>query len=255
MASSKDRLNAIAAAYHDERLTLEEVAARYGVTRQRIHQLLAEAGRPSNRSRERHQAMRRRLLDEHAHRTGDLLKWFDEAGFGAAVERARAAGVPKWVAELILRERTLPHERMTRQGGSERVYTDEDIIAAMRRVAGDSEVLPYVTYYDSDERPSATTALLRFGTWAKACEAAGLRATARPMGAGMTRYWTRERITKLAPAIGAQLGPSFSRDAYDQRQKQHRGRWPSSSVIVIRFGGSWRTFQHDLRKEMQINVR
>lgn len=156
--------------------TLEEVGARFGLSRERVHQIFAEAGIPTRSARETATLRHQRLVDERGEQICDA---FARSKDIAAI--AHRFGASRKAVREIVAERFPPSER--RHGGRLPVYSDEELIAFLREAAaavpGRLTTGAYARYAagrrtdDSRPWPSFQTPAKRFGTWCRACERAG----------------------------------------------------------------------------------
>ena len=93
------------------------------------------------------------------------------------------------------------------------VYTDEDMLSAIRRLSGGERTLsrPMFNHRRSNTDPSAALFEARFGSWNKALEMAGLETTTQPEQLqGVTTKWSQEQLLQaLRRCLDGQGEPSL----------------------------------------------
>jgi hypothetical protein len=119
-------------------------------------------------------------------------------------------------------------------------YSHEEMLATLRRYAKDGRLSSkrYLSLA-SDDDPSVTTYLVRYGSWSAACAKAGLTSTATR---SYERTWTEaEMLADLREFVGdmnqAGLYPSVERYAR-WRHKSPTAR-PSVPTMRIQTGRRW----------------
>ena len=130
-----------------------------------------------------------------------------------------------------------------------RSYSDEAIIIGLRvksvergRKTGAAGMVPLTaTWWDlhRDRRnhPPSVTVMRRFGSWSKACEAAGV--PTRELGAvGRPQVWSDEdMLDHLREFLGGARRKDFSFQGYSAWARLRKAR-PSGAAQIKRFG-SW----------------
>lgn len=159
--------------------TLAAIAHDFGLTRERVRQIIRAAGGPSAATA-RAQRAAKRAQSEHAaaERLRDLYRRHPAA---SRSELAALSGVPTdRIKELLgedARFLVSPKQRV-------RQYSDTDIFVAMREAAamfdGPLSHQRYASVSVEVGGPSVPRILQRFGTWLQACEKAGVQAGRRP---------------------------------------------------------------------------
>lgn len=123
--------------------TLAEVAQEYGVTRQRVSQLMA--GCPG---------------------------WDGEKRRAARAAAAKAAAAAAAASKRL--------QTSQRAGGRSRTWTDTMILNALRAAAVAGAAPSAITWRYTGKHPSVTVIVTRFGSWNTACTAAGLHVHRAP---------------------------------------------------------------------------
>ena len=128
-------------------------------------------------------------------------------------------------------------------------YSDAAIIIGLRvksvergRKTGAKGMVPLTASWwdlhrDPKNHPPAQTVMRRFGSWQKACEAAGVP-TRDLVNVGRPRRWSdEEMLAALAEFLGSPRRKERSFAAYSQWAKLRKAR-PSGPALLKRFG-SW----------------
>ncbi len=247
MSPSDDRRKARLLALYGEGRSNRQIAARLGLSAERVRQLLSTYGvTPQPADERRYQiAVRGREKEIVAayRRLGDEARVARELGLQEChARRLIKASVPE---AQVLRRR----ERSRRQR-----YTDEDLRSALREAARQLPApLGYHAYRkwaegrrgDGLPRPSAQTVVLRLGTWREALAVAGL-----PVPAGGGRPATYEHSDGVAALAQAwrELGQAPTIKRYEAWRAGRRGL--PSPVTVRRLATSW----DDLLREAHVLV-
>jgi len=197
--------------------TLAEIASRFGVTRERIRQLLRAA-----ESSVDSEAVRSAQRSEAARRVSDELL----AGFRAgreSTEVAREHGVTVSAANQVIRELVTEADRaersrsLGRRRGPGTTYSREELIGAVQEVASRVGRVPTSNdYSDQASRsglPSLPTVTNRLGGWANAVRAAGMtpHVSARR---NYERRWPEERCWLALQRIVTELGEVPTAEQY-----------------------------------------
>jgi hypothetical protein len=215
---------------------LHSIGADFGVSKEAVRQLLLRRGyvTPGAGSR----ARRAQARQADAERRVEILAELERSP--VTLTRAEAAqrfGLsPARVSELLgedaFRVLKWPSVRPS-------TFTDEDILAGLRTVAGalGTATLTRAGYdaarRDHGQLASGVRVIQRFGSWSAAVDRAGLTA-----GRGRPVYANHRSLDELLSYLVAYVGEaeSFSLNEYS-RLARERG-WPSGSFIRSRFG-SW----------------
>ena len=103
------------------------------------------------------------------------------------------------------------------------VYTDEDMLSAIRRLSGGERTLsrPMFNHRRSNTDPSAALFEARFGSWNKALEMAGLETTTQPEQLqGVTTKWSQEQLLQALRRCLTETG-STALQCYESWRKNH----------------------------------
>lgn len=188
--------------------TLEQVAHVYGLTRQRVSQIVRArcpdwdgAERRSVRAAEARQARTEAAQDRAAARRFEV---------------ARGAGRP-------------------------RVWSEEMVLTALRDAAAGGRALSVAGWKRRGLRPSVTVVIARFGSWNAACREAGLAVSPPPV-VDPARFPDEEMVAAVAefladPGAGGRGGVR-AYGSWAERARRTGARVPSPSVLRARFG-SW----------------
>jgi hypothetical protein len=233
-AECAERTDAMAAMWR-QRMSLEEIGAKFNLTRERVRQILSASmpdysdyvrsvnGRKREErdaaERSRCEANRQRVLEMYA--AGDTLPAVATAT-GLTVTSIRSI-VPDWSQQK--RRRTW--------------WSDSDIVGALRRFGGDSGVA-YCAWRESIGReslPSYETIRVRFGSWDAAREAAGFE-SAPPKPFRSDRATADDAVESVRRWLNT---------SPDRRTTESYNQWRSTTpdalciTVVLRRTGSWRS--------------
>lgn len=211
------------------------VARDFGISAERVRQLSVAYLTPEiapirkERMAARRTAQRKEKAREYAVGKPDAT----------LVEIARVAGVSRPEAAAALGTAAVPRKLRAERPQQ---YTDAECFAALRRAAGaDGQAPVSMAAYNRAnadlDAPSDYTLVLRFGSWARACEAAGVRPGATP-NRSYTATWSdaelREWVFRFFREVG--LDPLPSMPAYTRWAGQQPGRAPSAITLRNRLG-------------------
>ena len=228
------------AALREQGLSLDEVALRFGVSRERVRQILHVHGGPARRVviSARHRRAEEQLT---AHADELLALWRG----GAQLRHAAVAlGLPLTACRAAITRLATERDRAVRRANlaSSRVivttYSDDDIIRAVRGLAAGLQRVPSAADYAPVGRepgyPSLATVINRMDGWSNAVHAAGLSEVSTP-GRARARRWTAEACWAALHSVAAELGeiPTIAR--YDRHATGRTGL-PSSATLRNRLG-------------------
>jgi hypothetical protein len=220
--------------------SLEEIAVRFGVSRERVRQILGAHGGPA--SHDVAEARRRRAQQQAETHIGELLVlWRAGAQLGSA---AGALGLQRAAARHALARFATDRDRAARRaslGGARargKTYSDRDIMVALTSVAGRLGRVPTAKEYGALARelayPSVATVVNRMGGWTSAVCAAGLVPASTP-GRACSRRWTAQACWTAVRQVVAELGDIPTVAGYD-RHAAGRADLPSSATVRNRLG-------------------
>jgi DNA-binding CsgD family transcriptional regulator len=222
-----------------EGLTLEEIAQQYGLTRERVRQILDRSGAPDRaqvaeaRSRSIRNAVQARAKELTA-------RW---ASGEEIAELAREAGVSRRiVAEVILETATAADRanhaaaKSARPGST--VYTDAQLLGGLKQAAGELGRAPTNAEYDQWASRTggvarAKTVIWRFDGWLSALHAAGF--SEQETSPRSDRRWTEDACIAAVHMITRETGGWPTVAEYD-RLSSSRDDLPSSGTLRSRLG-------------------
>ncbi len=219
--------------------SLDEIALRFGVSRERVRQILRAHGGPD--PQDIADARRRRAEAQAEERIDELLALW-RAGEQPR-HAASALGLQAAACRSTIERFATDVDRAARKAtiaGARRVqtYTDRDIIVALTSVAARVGRVPSAKEYAAHARrldyPSLPTILNRMGGWTHALRAAGMQPLSAPARA-RKRRWTEEACWTALRAVVAELGEIPSVLAYE-RHAAGRAELPSSATVRNRLG-------------------
>lgn len=161
-----------------EGLTLNEIGNRYGLSRERVRQIVGNVGNDSlaarrsvNKKREEAQARVAKAKDE-------IVRLYSEEGW-LLRDISNNFGIPDWRVSQVLREELGEAFRSYRERKPITKYTRDDVRDAIQRCAAEVGRSPtlheYLVWSTGKGVPSApTVATSIYGSWAEAKEDAGL---------------------------------------------------------------------------------
>ncbi len=228
------------AALREQGWSLDEIALRYEVSRERVRQILRAHGGPD--PREIADARRRRAEQLAEARVDELLAMW-RAGEGANSLAGRL-GLQAVACRSTIERFATDVDRAARRASmagarGARTYSDRDIILALTSVSARLAHVPSAKEYAAVARdlsyPSLATVLNRMGGWSNAVAAAGLRPTPLAPARARSRRWTEDACWDALARAVAELGEIPSVLAYE-RFAAGRADLPSSATIRNRLG-------------------
>lgn len=226
-------------ALREQGWSLDEIALRFGVSRERVRQILRAHGGPGQQDIV--DARRRRAEAQAEAHVDELLALWrsgkpprDAAGTLGLQAAACRSTIARFATDV---DRAA---RKASMAGARRaqLYSDRDIIVALTSVAARVGRVPSAKEYALHARtldyPSLPTVLNRMGGWAHALRAAGMQPLAAP-GRARRRRWTEEACWTALLAVVDELGEIPTVLAYD-RHVAGRRELPSSATLRNRLG-------------------
>jgi uncharacterized protein (DUF433 family) len=250
------------AALREQGWSLDEIALRYEVSRERVRQILRAHGGPKPQDIA---VARRRRAQRLAEERIDELLAFWRAGEGPA-SVATKLGLQTAACRAMIGRFATDVDRAARTvslagARAAPTYSDSDITLALTSAAAQLGRVPSAKEYAAVARnrrlPSLATVLNRMGGWSSALTTAGLHtaAPARPR----SRRWTEEACWDAVRRAVDELGEIPSVLAYE-RFAAGRSDMPSSATVRNRLG-RWSTLtarlaaQRQLAQQTQTRVR
>jgi DNA-binding transcriptional MerR regulator len=238
--------------------SLDEIAVRYDVSRERVRQILRAHGGPD--AQDVAQARRRRVEQQAEERVDELLAlWRAGQGTGDAagalgLQAAACRGAIARCAtdvDRAARRVSMSHARSRKA----KAYREEDILDALTGVAARLGHVPSPREYEALARelelPSLTTVLVRLGDWATAVRAAGMQ----PRTAGRrarARRWTQDACWLALRRVVAETDEIPTVLAYE-RHAAGRADLPSAATIRNRLG-RWSAIVTRLAAERELTT-
>lgn len=231
-------------ALREQGWSLDEIALRYGVSRERVRQILrANGGGPD--ARDVAEARRRRAEQQAEARIDELLALWragEQTGSAASSLGLQAVACRSTIARFAT-EVDHAARRASLADARERgaqLYSDRDILVALTAVAARLGRVPSPKEYAALARelqfPSLPTVLNRMGGWTSAIHAAGMQ----PLGAATkrrtrSRRWTDEACWAALRSVVSELGEIPTVLSYE-RHAANRDDLPSSATLRNRLG-------------------
>ncbi|MEO6471924.1 MAG: sigma factor-like helix-turn-helix DNA-binding protein [Aeromicrobium sp.] len=216
-------------------MTYAEIGGTFGVTRERIRQILKKSGITGSTTRaaraaakqEARVADRERVLDWARHNPGLGVRDAEDA---LGLEDGRVCeALGSDVSRIFVRQRPTASVR----------YSDEVIVETLRDasiVQGDPmSKMAYDEYVEAFGGPSGVLVSKRFGTWKGACIAAGLGVSALP--GNRNRRWGQGQLVDVLIDYFNSTSARGTFDDYNRWAHEEIGR-PSAPTVRNRFG-SW----------------
>jgi len=228
-------------ALREQGWSLGEIALRYGVSRERVRQILRANDGPETRDVAE---ARRRRAEQQAEAQIDKLLALWRAGqeprSAASAVGLQAAACHSTIARFATEvDRAARRSSLAKaRGRSARTYSDRDILVALTSVATRLGHTPSPKEYAAHARelalPSLPTVLNRMGGWTSALRAGGMRprAAKRPPRA---RRWTEDACRAALRRVVDELGEIPTVLSYE-RHAAGRDDLPSSATLRNRLG-------------------
>lgn len=219
--------------------SLDEIALRFGVSRERVRQILRAHGGPA--PQDIADARRRRADAQAEERVDELLALWrageqprsaaDKLGLQAAACRST---IDRFATDV---DRAA---RKATMAGARRVqlYSDRDIIVALTSVGTRVGRVPSAKEYAVHARelhyPSLPTVINRMGGWTRALRAAGMEPVSTTHGR-RKRRWTEDSCWAALREVVGELGEIPTVLAYE-RHAAGRPELPSAATLRNRLG-------------------
>lgn len=232
--------------YEADGLSFAEIGARIGFSRQAIYNRFQKEGVPIRDKK----ASARLRSDQYAAKAeefrGAILAYYDE-GLTTREIAERTILPIQTIKEIFASLPELTRRKLSYRG-SDSVYTDDELIASLKYVAGKLGRVPGVTAYGKFRKehpdryasgqpvgslPHAMTLVKRYTYWSAACQAAGFVATAQPNGLSSQNY-DESQVTQAICRVTDKLGHAPSIGEY---QEQCAPSEPSANTIIKRHDG------------------
>ncbi len=241
-------------ALRERGFSLDEIALRFGVSRERVRQILRVHGAPD--PQDIAEARRRRAEQQAEMRIDELLALW------RAGEQPRSAadklGLQRAACRSTIERFATDVDRAARKAsmaGARRVqtYSDRDIILALTSVSTRVGRVPSAKEYAAHARilnyPSLPTVLNRMGGWTHALRAAGMQPLATP-AQRRKRRWTEESCWVALRCVAEELGEIPTVLSYE-RHAAGRGELPSAATLRNRLG-RWSSITTQLAAQREL---
>jgi hypothetical protein len=219
--------------------TLQEVGDTFGVTRERVRQILNDAGFGTRRG-ERAVAFKAKLKREHTDAVVEAFRRLSD------VRRvAKELNLPHEFVKEIVEEHVPAGERRAGWKKPKPMYSDAELIqflqTASEALGGVLTTTAYTEFarsrktLDGRNWPTHQTHFNRFGSWRKALEAAGLAANPASAIAGCHLFEAGHCVDAVR-AVGRELGKVPTASEYEAAARRSGGALPSQATVRNRCG-------------------
>jgi Homing endonuclease associated repeat/Sigma-70, region 4 len=220
--------------------TLEEVGARFGLTRERVRQVFRDAGLPTRSITETQSLRRDRAVHQHSEEICAAFSRYQDVA-----DVARELDIPRVVVKEVVEAHFPPPMRRRHRKAATPKYSVEELIACLREasaaVGGPLTVGGYARYAegrqaeDSRSWPSTHTYVKRFGSWRNALLRARLPVAPSRRSRSRRKFSDQDCIHALREAAETiEQVPTIT--AYNDIARSSRGRLPSAMTITNRLG-------------------
>ena len=234
--------------------SLDEIALRFGVSRERVRQIMRAHGGPA--PEDIAEARRRRAEAQAEARIDELLtRWRGgQTPRVAASELGLQAAACRSTIERFATDADRAARKASMAGARwVQTYSDRDIILALVSVSTRVGRVPSAKEYAAHARelnyPSLPTVLNRMGGWTNALLASGMDPVTAPTRA-RKRRWTDEACWKALRKVVRELGEIPTVLAYE-RHAAGRPELPSSATLRNRLG-RWSSITTQLAAQSQL---
>jgi len=226
-------------ALREQGWSLDEIALRFGVSRERVRQIMRAHGGPA--PEDIAEARRRRAEADAEARIDELLtRWrAGEQPRVAASELGLQAAACRSTIERFATDADRAARKASMAGARwVQTYSDRDIILALVSVSARVGRVPSAKEYAAHARelnyPSLPTVLNRMGGWTSALQATGMTPLGTPSRT-RKRRWTDEACWAALRTVVDELGEIPTVLAYE-RHAAGRDELPSSATLRNRLG-------------------
>ena len=241
-------------ALRERGFSLDEIALRYGVSRERVRQILRAHGAPDPELVA--DARRRRAAQLAEQRVDELLALWragHEPRSAASALGLQAAACRSTIARFATDVDKAARRASLSGARGAQTYSERDIIVALRAVAAGLGRVPsakeYALLARGLELPSLPTVLNRMGGWSRAVQAAGMTPLAAP-AAARPRRWTESACWAALRRVVDELGEIPTVLSYE-RHAAGRPDLPSSATLRNRLG-RWSAITAQLAAEREL---
>jgi hypothetical protein len=222
--------------------TLQEIGDAYGVTRERVRQVLSK--QEVSRRKPLDQARRTHDASVEANR-GIILRLFKEKRNIKDTVAAFSGAIPARVVREVLAP--VAHTQVLTRKNSDKDFSDDQIAAAIIEAEqlGFTSVISYGAWREAQAKegrrvPSVATITVRHGSWSSARRVAGARIVTKRMSPScqvFTDEQIQESVDRFVAAV-VQVGSTPTTRRYDEWSRKV-GNVPLLSTVRARTGKSW----------------
>lgn len=214
--------------------TYQAIGAQHNITRERVRQLIKNSPWSPDAIRAKVFELEEGRVDEVVAR---VKRWSDDNPGQPLATGVKTLGVDERTMRSILGPRVRAHLPSLSKAGSKKRATNDDIIAAMKQCAKDTGELTTASFSQwarEHDSVGPQTAAQRFGSWAKAVNASGVRK------ARSVERFRRHSDEDLWAALveGMRHDPTFTSDEWARWAAQDPDV-PSLATIRTRLALSW----------------
>lgn len=218
--------------------TLDEIGTEFGITRERVRQIVKASGGPTPSELKRKKELRR--IQEEKALTRQIRSHLDQFGPHTAKEVAEALNLTEnrirahWPSDRR-------HLRLQYQtSDSRKHWTNGQIILAIQEAATFEFPLTGTTYSElihlgEVSGPSLALIHKRFNGWIKACNEAGVESKSAPRGTYQSK-WTDDDLLSFTREYLLDSSHPGTADGYIQWRKKERVEAPSLPTLRNRLG-------------------
>lgn len=243
-------------ALRERGFSLDEIALRFGVSRERVRQILRVHGAPDPELVAG--ARRRRAAELAEQRVDELLALWrsgTEPSSAATALGLQAAACRSTIARFATEVDKAARRASLSGARGVQTYSERDIIVALRAVAAGLGRVPsakeYALLARGLELPSLPTVLNRMGGWTCAVEASGMKPLS-PRGSSRPRRWTEGACWSALRRVIQELGEIPTVVSYEAHAAG-RHDLPSSATLRNRLG-RWSAIAAQLAAERELAV-
>ena len=230
--------------------SLEEIGAQYGVTRERVRQILEKIGGPSRQDvKALRESIKSDKLEEVKSRALELVKSKPGLTISAVAEQLEVS--PTELSRILTNQELNLFAKPLRTGNFK--WTDEEVVKVLQEAATLEFPLTVAAYAKLLEDgylrgPSAARISQRFRSWQAACDLAGVEAGKRTRPLDLSR-WTNEDLYAAVIhylRLPQSTGAAADYDSWASGQDDV----PSMGTLRNRLG-PWNQIRNDAIERMQ----
>jgi hypothetical protein len=222
--------------------TLQEIGDAYGVTRERVRQVLSQ--QDVSRRKPLDQARRAHDASVESNRE-TILRLFQKTRNVKETVALLSGGIPARVVREVLEP--VAHTQVLTRKGSEKDFSNDQITEAILEAEqlGFTSVISYGTWREAQAKkgrrvPSVATITVRYGSWSSARRRAGAHVVTERMSPScqvFTDDQIQESLNRFVSAV-VSVGSTPTTRRYDEWSRKVGGV-PLLSTVRARTGKSW----------------